>query len=108
MSRHSNHLLARLDLPSQAVERLGVLLDLLATSEAPTSVHDPRRAVDVHIADSLAGLEVPEIRTAGLIADLGAGAGLPGLVLAAVVPDARVVLIEAARRKCEFLRHAGR
>ena len=69
-------------------------------------MHDPRRALDVHVADSLAGLEVAELRTAGSIADLGAGAGLPGLVLAAVLPDTRVVLVEAAGRKCEFLRAA--
>ena len=85
---------------------LGALLRLLAEPAAPTSVHDPRRAIHVHIADSLAGLEVDELRTAGLIADLGAGAGLPGLVLAAVLPDTQVVLVEAARRKCEFLRSA--
>jgi 16S rRNA (guanine527-N7)-methyltransferase len=41
-----------------------------------------------------------------VIADLGAGAGLPGLVLAAVLPCARVFLIESVRRKCEFLRRA--
>ena len=60
----------------------------------------------MHIADSLAGVDVEEIRTAGSIADLGAGAGLPGLVLASVLPDAQVVLVEAANRKCEFLRSA--
>jgi 16S rRNA (guanine527-N7)-methyltransferase len=83
-----------------------VLLDLLAQLEAPTSVHDPRRGIDIHIADSLAGLEIAELRTAGLIADLGSGAGLPGLVLAAVLPQSDVVLIEAASRKCDFLRSA--
>jgi 16S rRNA (guanine527-N7)-methyltransferase len=63
--------------------------------------------VRVHIADSLAGLEIPEVREAGFVADLGAGAGLPGLVLAAVLPVARVVLVESAGRKCEFVRSAG-
>jgi 16S rRNA (guanine527-N7)-methyltransferase len=99
-------LLHRYGLPGDAAESLGVLLGLLAQPEAPTSVHDPRRAIDVHIADSLAGLEVGELRSANRIADLGAGAGLPGLVLASVLPGASVVLIEAARRKCEFLRSA--
>jgi 16S rRNA (guanine527-N7)-methyltransferase len=82
------------------------LLELLAEPRAPTAVHEAERGIDVHIADSLAGLDVPELQTAGLIADLGAGAGLPGLVLAAALPDARVVLIEAAARKCAFLRSA--
>lgn len=110
MSRASEDALASLlrahDAPLAATKPLGVLLDLLAQPEAPTSVHDPRRGIDVHIADSLAGLEIAELRTAGLIADLGAGAGLPGLVLAAVLPDAAVVLVEAASRKCDFLRSA--
>jgi 16S rRNA (guanine527-N7)-methyltransferase len=99
-------LLRRHRVSTDAAEALSVLLDVLGRPEAPTSVHDAERAIDVHIADSLAGLEIVELRTAGLIADLGAGAGLPGLVLAAVLPDTRVVLVEAATRKCDFLRSA--
>ena len=99
-------LLREHDASTDAASALGALLSLLADPEAPTSVHEPSRALDVHVADSLAGLQVDELRTAGLIADLGAGAGLPGLVLAAVLPATQVVLVEAARRKCEFLRTA--
>ena len=51
------------------------------------------------MADSLSGLEVEALRAAARIADLGAGAGFPGLVLAIALPAARVDLIEAARRK---------
>jgi len=99
-------LLRRYDLPVDAADALEILLDLLARPEAPTAVQSPIAARDVHIADSLAGLEVAELRSARLVADLGAGAGLPGLVLAAVLPAAEVVLVEAARRKCVFLRSA--
>jgi 16S rRNA (guanine527-N7)-methyltransferase len=99
-------LLQRHDVPADAARPLAVLLELLARTEAPTSVHDPERAIDVHIADSLSGLEVAELRRANLIADLGAGAGLPGLVLAAALPEAHVTLVEAATRKCDFLRSA--
>lgn len=56
----------------------------------------------MHIADSLSGLEVDELVRAHAIADLGAGAGLPGLVLAAVLPDARVTLVESVARKGAF------
>jgi 16S rRNA (guanine527-N7)-methyltransferase len=101
-------LLQRFDLTPAQAEPLAVLLDLLALPEAPTSIHDHRRAVDVHIADSLAGLAIADLREAHRIADVGAGAGLPGLVLAALLPDARVTLVESARRKCEFIRHAAR
>lgn len=55
------------------------------------------------MADSLTGLEVPELRRARWIADVGAGAGFPGLVLAIALPEARVDLIEAASRKCAVI-----
>jgi 16S rRNA (guanine527-N7)-methyltransferase len=70
-------------------------------------VTDPREAVDVHVADSLVGLEVEDVRRAEVLADLGAGAGFPGLVLAAALPAARVVLVESVGRKAEFLRRAA-
>ncbi len=68
---------------------------------------DPLEAVDVHVADSLVGLEVEDVRRAEVLADLGAGAGFPGLVLAAALPAARVVLVESVGRKAEFLRRAA-
>ena len=85
----------------RAVERL---LEALAAEPDPhTTVADPAAAADVHVADSLSGLEVPELAAARAIADVGAGAGFPGLVLALALPDARVDLIESQRRKCELI-----
>ena len=49
------------------------------------------------------GLDVPELDDAGRIADLGAGAGLPGLVLAIERPEAEVVLVESVRKKCAWM-----
>jgi 16S rRNA (guanine527-N7)-methyltransferase len=57
----------------------------------------------VHVADSLSGLEVPELARARRIADMGAGAGFPGLVLAIALPGARVDLIESAGRKAAVI-----
>ncbi len=83
------------------------VLALLADDRgAPTSVTDPERAWRVHVADSLTGIEVEALRTAARIADLGAGAGFPGLALAAALPAADVRLIESIGRKCEFMRRA--
>jgi 16S rRNA (guanine527-N7)-methyltransferase len=87
-----------------AIERL---LDLVANEPAaPTTVRDRAEAVDVHVADSLSGLELAAVRGARRIADLGAGAGFPGLVLAAALPDARVTLVESVKRKCDWLSRA--
>jgi 16S rRNA (guanine527-N7)-methyltransferase len=80
-----------------------VLLGRLALPEAPTTVAaaDARR---VHVEDSL--VAVPYI-PAGRIADLGSGAGVPGLVLAAALPDRSFVLVEAVGRKCAFIRETA-
>ena len=106
LRRRLDRLVERYGLPLDTAEALAALLELLAAPEAPTSVHDPHAGLHVHVADSLAGLEIDELRDAAVIADLGAGAGLPGLVLAAARPRARVFLVESVSRKCEFLRHA--
>jgi 16S rRNA (guanine527-N7)-methyltransferase len=90
--------------PAAATSAIVRLLEALAAEpDPPTTVRDPCEALDVHVADSLAGLELPAVLTASQIADIGSGAGFPGLVLAAALPDARVDLIESARRKCEVM-----
>lgn len=86
--------------------QLSKLLEVLAADEhAPTTVRDPRQAARVHVADSLAALELDALGRAKHIADLGSGAGFPGLALAVALPEAEVSLIESQRRKCEFLEH---
>ncbi len=81
-----------------------VLAVLAADPTASTTVRDPERAVDIHVADSLCGLVVPALREARLIADLGAGPGFPAAVLAIALPDARVVAVESVTRKCKWIR----
>lgn len=97
----------RFGLSPGAEQAFTQLLRLLAEdSTAPTTVREPERAIDVHIADSLSGLEVDEVRGARRIADLGAGAGFPGLALAVALPDAEVALVESVGRKCAFMERA--
>jgi 16S rRNA (guanine527-N7)-methyltransferase len=102
-----NELAERYDLPDGAMPALQQILQLVAEDDtAPTTVRDPSTAVNAHVADSLAGLEIDALRSAVRIADLGAGPGFPGLVLAAALPDARVALVESLSRKCTFLERA--
>lgn len=93
-------------LDSLARGKLETVLALLAEERASVSSIVDERAWQVHVVDSLTGLEVPELRSARRIADIGAGAGFPGLVLAVALPDAQVDLIESVSRKCEFMRRA--
>jgi 16S rRNA (guanine527-N7)-methyltransferase len=53
----------------------------------------------VHVADSLSGLEADDLTRARRIADVGAGAGFPGLPLAIALPGTKVDLIESSGRK---------
>jgi 16S rRNA (guanine527-N7)-methyltransferase len=85
-----------------------VLAALAAESKPPTTVSEPRAAADVHIADSLAGLEVEELAHAARIVDIGAGAGFPGLVLAVALARSSVDLLEANGRKTAFINRLAR
>jgi len=92
-----------------SAERLTALLEALtAEPHPPTTIRDPARAADEHVADSLSGLEVADLRRAGRIADLGPGAGFPGLPLALALPAASVDLVEATTRKCEVVERLAR
>ena len=97
----------RYGLPPSAIGRLDVLLDLLLHDpHAPTAIRARRKALDDHLADSLVALELPAVRNATAAADIGSGAGLPGLALAIALPETRFALLESAARKCAFLRRA--
>jgi 16S rRNA (guanine527-N7)-methyltransferase len=88
---------------SQLAQLDAILQGLRSDEHAPTTVSEARQAVDVHLADSLAALEIEAVKVAGRIADLGSGAGFPGLALAVALSGAEVSLVESQRRKCEFL-----
>jgi 16S rRNA (guanine527-N7)-methyltransferase len=97
--------LAGYELSEAQLRKLGRVLSVLAEdAHAPTTVRAPGEAAQRHLADSLAGLDIDLInRDCRDLADLGAGAGFPGVALAIALPGARVRLVESQRRKCEFL-----
>jgi 16S rRNA (guanine527-N7)-methyltransferase len=67
-----------------------------------TAIRDEGEARRVLLDDSLRGLELVS-GFDGPIVDVGSGGGAPGIPLAHALPDREVVLLEAERRKCEFL-----
>lgn len=83
------------------------VLELLASERASvSSVTARQQAWRVHVADSLTGLDVPALREAHRIADIGSGAGFPGLPLAVALTAAQIDLIESVGRKCTFIQRA--
>jgi 16S rRNA (guanine527-N7)-methyltransferase len=97
-----------LAVPATALETLLDYLDVLVRWNATynlTAVRDPRQMVTQHLLDSLAVM--PLVRGAR-IADIGSGAGLPGIPLAILAPHWQVTLIDANGKKTRFLREAAR
>ncbi len=90
-------------LENAQLAQIEVVLDELGRDpRAPSAVRD-ERALAVHIADSLAALELDALPSAGRIVDVGSGAGFPGTPLAIALPGADVTLLESQRRKSEYL-----
>jgi 16S rRNA (guanine527-N7)-methyltransferase len=98
-------------LPGEARERLMAYISLLVKWNASynlTAVREPAAMVSHHLLDSLAVLPHLPLEEAGdaRIADVGSGAGLPGIPLALARPRWRVALVEASQKKAAFLRQA--
>lgn len=97
-----------LDLFDAVRDRLIAYVELLARWNAAynlTAVRDPGEMVARHLLDSLA--IAPHVGGTTL-ADLGSGAGLPGIPLALVAPERQVTLVDSNGKKARFLREAVR
>ena len=90
--------------PHQQRQVRAVLSLLEADEHAPTAIRTHERAMQAHVADSMVALELEVVRSARQIADLGSGAGFPGLALAIALPESEMTLVESQGRRCEFLR----
>lgn len=108
---------AKLSYNETQLEWLSTIIDLLKqwnkslNLTAITSVHD---MVILHIIDSavivpelqdvLSKLERPDSTKAYSVADVGTGAGFPGLVLAILLPEVNFTLIDSVGKKLSFVR----
>lgn len=95
-------------LDEAAIARLLDYIDLLERWNGAynlTAVRDPSEMVTRHLIDSLAIL--PQVSGATL-ADLGSGAGLPGIPLAIAAPARETLLVDSNGKKARFLREAVR
>lgn len=95
---------ARHGLSPEAVVALGAFGDLLLASPTNvTAVRDPHGVETVHFLDSLSFLDVPEVRGAATVVDIGSGGGLPAVVLALALPSASVTALDSVGKKCAFV-----
>ncbi len=94
----STEALAKLEIHLREIERWNPTFGLVNAEGEALAVR--------HFLDSLAGAKrIRELRPATL-ADVGSGAGFPGLPLAVYLPETRVTLVEPSRKRCAFLRSA--
>ena len=95
-----------LELPQAVLAQFQVYLQELQTWNARvnlTGLTDPRDIIIKHFLDSLAVL--PFIEGAPSLADLGSGAGFPGLALKLARPDLALTLVESRGKKVAFLEY---
>jgi 16S rRNA (guanine527-N7)-methyltransferase len=93
-----------LDLAEAQQKQLMDYLALMAKWNAVynlTSLRDPMQMVTHHLLDSLAA--VPAFAGARNVLDVGAGGGLPGMVLAIARPDMQVSMVDTVHKKTAFL-----
>jgi 16S rRNA (guanine527-N7)-methyltransferase len=81
--------------------RLERWLDAVLAGPGLTAARDPAEARRVLVDDALAAAALVEH---GPVVDVGSGAGSPGIPIAVARPDLHVDLLEAQRRRCDFLR----
>lgn len=86
--------LARLTAYGEALASAGVVRGLIGPREVPI-------LWERHLLNCAAMAEA--IEPSAKLADIGTGAGLPGMVLALLRPDLRIILVDTLQRRCEFL-----
>ena len=90
----------------EVTEMLGKYRDLVLeynTSVNLTAIRDPQEFEIKNILDSLTCLQSPEFRDAETVIDVGTGAGLPGIPLAAACPEKQFVLMDSLAKRVKIV-----
>ena len=82
--------------------RLERWLEAVVATPGLTAIRDVGEARRALLDDALRAVELVG-RFDGPIVDVGSGGGTPGIPLAAMFPEREVTLLDAERRKCDFL-----
>lgn len=96
-----------LDLNNDQIDNMIAYLSLLSKWNSVynlTAIRDPKEMVRQHLLDSLSA--APAFKDAKNILDVGAGGGLPGMMLAITYPQAKVSMIDTVSKKTAFLTQA--
>jgi 16S rRNA (guanine527-N7)-methyltransferase len=99
-----------LELPSSSREKLLRYTELLAKwnrTHNLTAIRKPAEMVTLHLLDSLAIVPHLPAESGAALADVGSGAGLPGIPIALARPAWRVTLNDSSEKKAAFLRQAA-
>ncbi|MEG0833191.1 MAG: 16S rRNA (guanine(527)-N(7))-methyltransferase RsmG [Oscillospiraceae bacterium] len=96
-----------IDAEQACADKLDAFCELLVEANKCvnlTAITQPRQIEVKHLLDSLFAAAQPEVR--GEVADIGCGAGFPGVVIAALKAECRVTLVDATNKKLVFARSA--
>jgi 16S rRNA (guanine527-N7)-methyltransferase len=95
-------------LDQSAIDKLGLFGNLLLNAPFNvTSIRDAEAVERLHFLDCLSLLDLEPVRMARRLVDLGAGGGLPALVLALALPGTMVTAVESQQKKCNFIREVA-
>jgi len=102
--------LTALSLPTEGIPALMRYADLLAKKNKVmnlTAIKDPAEVARLHFLDSAALLALKDFRGMSVV-DVGTGAGFPGLPLKILEPSLHLTLLDAQRKRVDFLREVCR
>ncbi|MBQ1505984.1 MAG: 16S rRNA (guanine(527)-N(7))-methyltransferase RsmG [Erysipelotrichales bacterium] len=88
----------------EVISKLEMYLSMISDTNKVmnlTAITDPEAIREKHFYDSL--LLYPYVKDAAALIDVGTGAGFPGIPLKIVCPDLKVTLLDATKKKCDFI-----